>query len=70
MKDPSLRGKKITVHTVPEGDVYLYDGKRRLDYERVEASPAALAPPPTVPLVKAPDSRAKARQRAWLFAST
>jgi Winged helix-turn helix len=69
-KDPSLRGKKITVHTVPEGDVYLYDGKRRLDYERVEAPPTALAPPPTVPLVKAPDPRAKARQRAWLFAST
>ncbi|MHB1007395.1 MAG: ISNCY family transposase [Chloroflexota bacterium] len=66
--EPSLAKRKVNVHTVPEGMVYLYDGKRRLDYERVEGdkptAPVLVLPRPKA---KEADPRAKARQRAWLF---
>ena len=70
--EPSLAKRKVNVHTVPEGEVYLYDGKRRLDYEQVAvplAAPAVVLPQVRV-ANKAPDPRAKAKQRAWLYAST
>jgi hypothetical protein len=70
--EPSLARKKVHVHTVPEGVIYLYDGKRPLAFRRVaQSGPAteAVALPPA-PLAKAPDPRARDRQRAWLFAGT
>ena len=68
-KDPSLVGKSIAVHTVPEGDIYLYHGKRRIAYQAFVAPPVALAQPPSeVALPIAPVVRqSTARQRAWLF---
>ena len=65
--DPGLVGQSVSVHTVPEGMVYVYHGRRQLDYCRVaeEAAPAKatqLAPPP-----RALDPKAAARRRAWLF---
>jgi hypothetical protein len=71
-QDLPLTGRKVNVHLVPEGDVYLYDGKRRLDYKQVvEAAPTMVTNPlPTISVNKAPHPRAKARQRAWLFAGT
>jgi hypothetical protein len=68
---PSLAKRRVNVHTIPEGVVYLYDGKRRLDYKRLDELPPAVVmalPPPRPP--KTADPRAKARQRAWLFAGT
>jgi hypothetical protein len=69
-RQPGLVGKKVAVHVVPEGDVYLYQGKRRLAYAPV----AAPAPPPAGAAAKAaprpakpPDPRAAAKRRAWLF---
>lgn len=70
--EPSLARKKVNVHTVPEGVVYVYDGKRRLEYQRVVEAPAATVAValPSARKAKAPDPRAKAKQRAWLFAGT
>jgi hypothetical protein len=67
--DPSLVGQRITVHRVPEGDLYLYHGRRRLTYQvwappAVEpARPVAETPSPSGPKVH----KSSARQRAWLF---
>jgi len=70
-KDPSLVAQRVTVHTVPEGDLYVYLGKRRIAHQRVAAPPAA-APSPTIPTsppepAPAAKSRTTTRQRAWLF---
>src|SRR5450756_2277588 len=69
---PSLVDKSVTVHTVPEGDIYLYHGKRPIPYRHVPipgAAPSKLprevARPP-----KPADPKAAARRRAWLFAGT
>lgn len=65
----SLVNQWITVHRVPEGDIYLYHGKRRLAYQAFIAppvappQPASQAPPPVAPVVR----KSSARQRAWLF---
>jgi len=65
----SLVNQWITVHRVPEGDLYLYHGKRRLAYQAFVAAPvappqpASQASPPVAPVVR----KSTARQRAWLF---
>ena len=65
----SLVNQWITVHRVPEGDIYLYHGKRRLAYQAFVAAPvappqpASQASPPVAPVVR----KSTARQRAWLF---
>jgi hypothetical protein len=54
-KDPSLVAQRVTVHTVPEGDLYVYLDKRRIAHQRVAAPPApaplpnAAATPPAQP---------------------
>lgn len=68
-RDPSLVGQKVSVHVAPEGEIYLYHGKRRITYQPIAAPPArpqqsseeALRP------TKPADPKGKARQRAWLF---
>jgi hypothetical protein len=68
-RDPSLVGQKVSVHVVPEGEIYLYDGKRRITCQPVAAPPVRTQqlseeePRPEKPA----DPKAKARQRAWLF---
>jgi transposase len=69
--DPSLVNQRVSVHTVPEGDLYVYHGTRRITHH-VIAAPATPAVPPsaeaTPPAVLAPPkAKASARQRAWLF---
>ena len=68
----SLVNQWITVHRVPEGDIYLYHGKRRLAYQAFVA-PAVAPPqspsqasPPAAPVVP----KSTARHRAWLFGQT
>jgi len=65
----SLVNQWISVHRVPEGDLYLYHGKRRLAYQAFVAPPVAPPQPPSqAPLPVAPGVRkSTARQRAWLF---
>jgi transposase len=68
-KDPSLVNQRVSVHVVPEGDRYVYDGKRRIAYQAVAVPAVALAEPqdaalpPPQPVVRP----RTARQRAWLF---
>jgi transposase len=65
----SLVHQWITVHRVPEGDIYLYHGKRRLAYQAFVAPPVATPQPVSeAALPAAPGVRkSTARQRAWLF---
>jgi transposase len=68
-KDPSLVRQQVSVHIVPEGDLYLYHGRRRLAYRPLaepapepRPAPSAALPPPE-PMAR----QSSARQRAWLF---
>ena len=68
-KDPSLVDQSVTVHVVPEGDIYVYHGQRRITHQPVAAPQA---PPPQLTgealrPTRPADPKAKARQRAWLF---
>ena len=67
--DPSLVNQKIAVHVVPEGDIYLYHGTRRLAYQPVAALPAEATQPTQEMLrpAKPPDPKAMARKRGWLY---
>jgi transposase len=40
-RDPSLTNQTVTVHVVPEGDIYLYQGKRRIDHRQLPPEPSA-----------------------------
>jgi len=68
-KDPSLVAQRVTVHTVPEGELYVDLGQRRIAHQRVAAPPApaplpnAAATPPAQPAAP----KATTKQRAWLF---
>ncbi len=68
-QDPSLVDQRVTVHVVPEGDIHVYYGKRRIAHQPV-AAPQASPPQPTGEALRPAqpaDPKAKARQRAWLF---
>jgi transposase len=68
-KGPSLVGQKVSVHVVPEGDICVYHGRRRIPSQPVAASPVRPQEPakkesrPAKPV----DPKAKARQRGWLY---
>ena len=66
---PSLVAQTVTVHVVPEGDCYVYHGKRRIAHQPVVAPPARPVPPTDAALPTAQPSPPKrnAKQRAWLF---
>jgi hypothetical protein len=68
-QEPSLVEQSVNVHCVPEGEIYLYHGKRRIAYQAFVAPPVAPSQPPSeVALPVAPMLRkSTARQRAWLF---
>ena len=67
---PSLVERTISVHVVPEGDVYVYHDKHQVAHRPILASdpvPLRLTPKP-LRQPKPVNPNAKARQRAWLFA--
>ena len=68
-RHPSLVAQKVTVHVVPEGDIYVYHGKQRIMCQPVAAPRARTSQPPEEQPrpAKPADPKAKARQRAWLF---
>jgi hypothetical protein len=66
----SLAGKKVNVHLVPEGDIYVYDGKSaRLDlHARSRAAAAALAAlPPCAPAQASRPALPRPNGGPWLF---
>jgi transposase len=68
--EPSLVGKSVRVHTTPEGELFLYDGKRRLRHKLVDpVAPAPAAPKPDKPAppAKKTNPQGEAHRRAWLF---
>jgi transposase len=69
-KEPSLVDRSVSVHVVPEGDIYVYHDRRPVAYRLVIASdPMPLRPTPKPLRQPRPaDPKAKSRQRAWLFA--
>jgi transposase len=62
---PSLAGQTVTVHVVPEGELYVYQGTCRLTYQPVAAPPPARPAPAKEPawsqLPPDPDAQAKRR---------
>jgi len=68
-QEPSLVEKRISVHCVPEGDIYLYAGKRRLAFQALVAAATAPAQPASdaLPPVAAAVRKSSAKQRGWLF---
>jgi transposase len=67
--DPSLVNQRVTVHVVPEGDIYLYHGQRPLAYQACVSPPPAPPQPPSemVPPPQPAARKSTAKQRAWLF---
>ena len=66
---PSLVGESITVHTVPEGELFLYHGRQQLAYRPV-SSTQVTAPKHSDKPARAPkpvDPGAAIRRRGWLF---
>lgn len=68
-EQPSLVAQTVTVHQVPEGDLYVYYGRQRLAYRPLTAAPAARPAPAKEPAWSKlpPAADAKAKQRAWLY---
>jgi transposase len=66
-QDPSLVQQNVTVHVVPEGQIYVYHGQRRISHQLLQARPT---PPPT-PAPQRPakpaDPKARARKYGWLY---
>ncbi|WP_245992677.1 hypothetical protein [Capsulimonas corticalis] len=75
----SLAGQKVSVRVNPEGQLHLYDGKKRLEYRLASVAPAKAKPEQSSPetpksLSETPKSQpcdptAAARRRAWLHAA-
>jgi transposase len=69
--DPSLARQTVSVHVVPEGDLFVYDGTRQIPHRLV--SDEATEPSDSLPINRSqqPAERVAqprtARQRAWLF---
>jgi len=67
--EPSLVGQTVSVHVVPEGDIYVYHAERRIAYRPVPAPQSApLQTTDKAPLPDKPaDQKSQARRRGWLF---
>lgn len=70
-RDRCLVGAPVHVHVTPEDEVFIYDGKRRLDYRIVPLVQRQLSSrASTSAKTKEPDANARAKRRAWLFAQS
>ena len=70
---PSLKGKQVQVHQVPEGSLLVYLQKERLAHKALPSPPPKESPPPKPPSKPAvdPDKKKASRrkQTAYLYAS-
>lgn len=74
-KDASLAGKKVNVHTTPEGECVVYDGKTRLKHKIIQERPGPFVreqKPKQKIAVRAPetDPKSRSRKQGWLFGKT
>ncbi len=69
-KDPSLVQQSVTVHVVPEGELYVYQGKRPIAYQPFVAPVAPLPESPSEAIVAPQAARPKRTpaQQRWLHA--
>jgi len=69
-KDPSLVERSVSVHVVPEGDIHVYHGKHPIAHRPTLVTDPVLLRPTPKPIrqPRPANPKAKARQRAWLFA--
>lgn len=69
-RDPSLARKTVSIHVVPEGDLFVYHGTRQIPHHLVvdEATESTSdLPAPLSKTVELPARTRTPRQRAWLF---
>ena len=64
---PSLVGQRVSGHTTPEGDLYVYHDKRRISHQPVAAAPPATPTDAAQPNAPPGPAQRTAKQRAWLF---
>lgn len=74
-KDASLAGKRVNMHTTPEGKCVIYHGKPRIKHRIIKERPGPFANVPELKQmidVNAPESHqnANVRKRGWLFGKT
>ena len=67
-REKSLAGTSIDVHVTPEGELFLYDGKRRLEYHKITSPPKQTADRKPAARTSKPRPENLAKRRAWLFA--
>lgn len=60
-------GSKVNVHTTPEGDIYIYQGKRRLQYRQAERTTLTAKTQQRPKLAPEDAAKSEAKRRAWLF---
>lgn len=68
-KDPNLAQQKVNVHTLPDGTLALYVGKRRLDHQKLDARPVqepAVKPPQAKPQSQEQQRISRRKQMAHL----
>jgi len=64
----SLASKSVNVHVTPEDEVFIYDGKRRLEYKEIPVQAKAIQESKAVKkTVTLPSPESLAKKRAWLF---
>jgi transposase len=68
-EDPSLVDQPVSVHVVPEGDIYLYHGKQPIAYHTVAApkTPPAEHPAEPQPAPQPVPPKRTPAQRRWLY---
>lgn len=73
--EASLAGRRVAVHTTPEGAVLVYAGERRVAYRELRAEPVRPASAARRRVTQAPEvdpevkEAAQARRRGWLFST-
>ena len=67
--DKCLARKSVNVHVTPEDEIFIYDGKRRLQYKEIPAQSKTQASKHSVKKTEAPSPESLAKRRAWLLAT-
>jgi hypothetical protein len=70
----SLAGKRVNVHTTPEGKVIIYDGKKRLEHNKVQQHPISSVQSQrtggeSTATSRKPNQAARRKQMAYLFSN-
>lgn len=67
--DKCLARKSVNVHVTPEDEIFIYDGKRRLEHKEIPAQSKSKISKPAAKTTEPPNPESLAKRRAWLFAT-